>query len=211
MRRRGILVIGLTATLVVIGGGFLWYHRATMTSAPIVYKTAAQAPPGLTPATLRTVFPSLAYSVNHRQPVSLTTIKAAAQNPERLGTLPWSAADTRWIVQTLGSRRASAAQTQRYVLTFLYAGLSNNDSVLNGPLVDGGHRGALLLENLPHQVSQVDQVLADGVQFNGGSPDYPFTVTYTTTDGVVVTHTFWVSILKSPRYPADWVIGGVSE
>lgn len=156
-------------------------------------------------------YPSLSQTAARAPVASLSTIRANQGHPAVLGTLRWSTADGQLVQTLLGRRTASARTTRRYALTFLYAGLARNRSILNSPLVDGGGNGAMLLQNLPHQVSQVDQIVLEGVRPALSGPEYQYAVTYTTTAGSLHTRTVYVGLSQDPTRAHHWAVSGVSE
>ena len=82
--------------------------------------------------------PSLAASATAQPVASTATMTQNLSNPSVLGMLNWSATDTQTVLQAMGSRSNPASVTANYALTFLYAGLANNMSVLNSTIVGGG-------------------------------------------------------------------------
>ena len=120
--------------------------------------------------------------------------------------LNWSATDAQTILQAMGSRSNPASVTANYALTFLYAGLANNLSVLDSTIVDGGGQGTLMMDNLPTNVSHVDQIVPQTLVASPPAAEaYQGNVTYTTTHGQVTTVKYNVSLMYNPHNDGQWV------
>ena len=139
-------------------------------------------------------------------PASTSTITANLNNPAVLGTLQWNAADAQTVLQAMGSRSNPASVTANYAEAFLYAGLSNNLSILNAAIVDGGGAAAQLMETLPTNVSQVDQIVPQTpFAMLPAAEAYPYNVTYTTTSGHTTTIVYEVTLTYNPNNSGQWI------
>ena len=168
-------------------------------STPVATPTS-QAP------TLAEQYPSLAASIIGKPVASTSTITANLNNPAVLGTLQWNAADAQTVLQAMGSRSNPASVTANYAEAFLYAGLSNNLSILNAAIVDGGGNAAQLMETLPTNVSQVDQIVPQTpFAILPAAEAYPYNVTYTTTSGHTTTIVYEVTLTYNPNNSGQWI------
>ena len=162
--------------------------------------------------------PSLAATVAQGPVATGSQIQAAikAGNPQQLGELNWSTTDAQAVVQALGSTAAPASTTALYAKTFLYAMLSDNASVFNAIPQDGGAYGPdgqLSTQGIPFHVSQVDQITQQSVQSLGEpwSTEYNYSVTYTSTQGTVVTNACSVTLNHNLSNSHQWLLGVVAD
>lgn len=142
-------------------------------------------------------YPSLAAYVAHERQAPLALIQRDLHNPGALGTLNWSGRDGVYVMDTLGSPKASAAVHQQYATMFLYAMLANNASVYGGPANGGGTYPGDFSWNLqggsPTNVAMVDRIkFLKFVEANG--PTYLYRVVYTTTGGEIISLGFNVTL-----------------
>ena len=188
--------------------GLSWDQVALVNRLPYVVGAPVSSPSS-PPAQAH---PSLSQQVAQKPVASLSQIQAAIQagNPQQLGELNWNTADAQAVVQALGSTAAPASTTALYAKTFLYAMLSDNYSVfLNAP----GSAGAIELQTqgIPQNVSQVDQIALNDVQHGISSREYDYTVTYTTTQGTIISNTCSVTLGLSLSNTHQWVINAVAD
>ena len=162
------------------------------------------------PAVLVQQYPSLAAMVTHEPVATLAQVKAAlkAGDAEALGYMRWSKADAYLVLHTWGNRKAPRNVTAKFALTFLYVALANNASAYNSPANQSwGYPitfpWAPHIGFAPNDVSYVDNVMFESVGkgpagFN--TPEYLYSVTYTTTGGTVHTQAFNTALDSNSMY-----------
>ena len=169
--------------------GYHWHQVVPVYNLPYPVNTSLQ--------------PSLAQAVASQGVASTSTIQANLHNPQVLGELNWSNADAQIIMHALGAQKAAANLTHDYVMASLYAGISDNFSVLNGPLVDAGGHEIDVIGFQPQHVSQVLGITPNAQYSHGyqnGQVIYAYTVTYRNTRGTLTTHIMSVNLYNGPDF-----------